>query len=101
MDNDSAEVLRRRIIALERRLNDSESKLKIVKQNPKYVLIQNIKGLETRILNVVNENNNLRTRNKELKEANKALQEQADRIASLRVHNRFGYDPFDHGRPLV
>ncbi len=101
MDNDSAEVLRRRIIALERRLNDSESELKIVKQNPKYVLIQNIRGLETRMLNVVNENNILRTRNKELKEANKALQEQADRIASIRVHNRFGYDPFDHGRPLV
>ena len=68
MDNDSAEVLRRRIIALERRLNDSESELKIVKQNPKYVLIQNIKGLERRMLNVVNENNTLRTRNKELKE---------------------------------
>ncbi len=68
MDNDSAEVLRRRIIALERRLNDSESELKIVKQNPKYVLIQNIRGLETRMLNVVNANNILRTRNKELKE---------------------------------
>ncbi len=94
MDNDSAEVLRRRIIALERRLNDSESELKIVKQNPKYVLIQNIKGLETRIKNVVNENNTLRIRNKELKE-------QCDRIASLMVHNRFGYDPFDHGRPLI
>ncbi len=94
MDNDSAEVLRRRVIALERRLNDSESELKKVKQNPKYVLIQNIKGLETRMLNVVNENNNLRTRNKELKE-------QCDRIATLRMHGRFGCDPFDHGRPLV
>ena len=44
---------------------------------------------------------NLEAENWKLKEANKALQEQADRIATLRVHNRFGYDPFDHGRPLV
>ena len=29
------------------------------------------------------------------------LQKQVDRIATLHVKNRFGFDPFDNGRPLV
>ena len=44
---------------------------------------------------------NLEAENWKLQEANKALQEQADRIATLRVNQRFGCDPFGHGRPLV
>ena len=44
---------------------------------------------------------NLQAENWKLKEANKALQKQADMIATLKVRGRFGYDPFDHGRPLV
>ena len=49
---------------------------------------------------------NLQSENWQLKEANKALQAQADRIATLRMHGRFGCDPFGRdpfgcGRPLV
>jgi hypothetical protein len=44
---------------------------------------------------------NLQAANWQLQEANKELQKQVDRIATLHVKNRFGYDPFDNGRPLV
>ena len=40
---------------------------------------------------------NLQAENWKLKEANKALQEQADRIATLKFQGKFG----DHARPLA
>lgn len=43
----------------------------------------------------------LQAENKKLKETNKALQKQADMIATLKVRGRFGCDPFDHGRPFI
>jgi hypothetical protein len=35
-----------------------------------------------------------------LREENKALQDQLDRVARIRVNGRFGGD-FDHGRPFI
>jgi hypothetical protein len=29
------------------------------------------------------------------------LQKQLDEIATMKMRGRFGFDPFDHGRPLI